>query len=167
MFSLGRGSDAKTVDEQSAAEAGMTMLADALAGGHLIHDCGYLESGLTGSLVQLAICDELASWINALVRPVDVSDEALALDLAEAHGVDGSYLETDHTFTHDRERWYPTLIDRRGYEAWHTGGATALAQRAAGRVEELLASHAPTPLDPDVEGAARAVVDRVQAAAGL
>jgi len=58
MFSLGGGSDAKTVDEQSAAEAGITMLADALAGGHLIHDCGYLESGLTGSLVQLAICDE-------------------------------------------------------------------------------------------------------------
>jgi trimethylamine--corrinoid protein Co-methyltransferase len=167
MFSLGAGSDAKTVDEQSAAEAGMTMLADALAGGHLIHDCGYLESGLTGSLVQLAICDELAGWINALVRPVDVSDEALALDLVEAHGVDGSYLETDHTFTHYRERWYPTLIDRRGYEAWRAGGATTLAQRAAGRVEELLASHAPTPLDPDVETAVRAVVERVQAAAGL
>jgi len=167
MFSLGAGSDAKTVDEQSAAEAGMTMLADALAGGHLIHDCGYLESGLTGSLVQLAICDELAGWINALVRPVDVSDEALALDLVEAHGVDGSYLETDHTVTHYRERWYPTLIDRRGYEAWRAGGATTLAQRAAGRVEELLASHAPAPLDPDVEGAVRAIVERVQAAAGL
>jgi len=167
MFSLGAGSDSKVVDEQAAAEAGMTMLADALAGGHLIHDCGYLESGLTGSLVQLVICDELAGWINALVRPVDTSDEALALDLVEAHGVDGSYLETDHTFTHYRERWYPTLIDRRGYEAWRAGGATTLAQRAAGRVEELLASHAPTPLDPDVEGAVRAVVERVQAAAGL
>jgi hypothetical protein len=34
-------------------------------------------------------------------------------------------------------------------------------------VEELLASHAPTPLDPDVETAVRAVVERVQAAAGL
>jgi hypothetical protein len=34
-------------------------------------------------------------------------------------------------------------------------------------VEELLASHAPTPLDPDVEGEVRAVVERVQAAAGL
>jgi trimethylamine--corrinoid protein Co-methyltransferase len=167
MFSLGAGSDAKVVDEQSAAEAGMTMLADALAGGHLIHDCGYLESGLTGSLVQLVICDELAGWINALVRPIDVSDEALALDLVEAHGVDGSCLETDHTFTHYRERWYPTLIDRRGYEAWRAGGATTLAQRAAGRVEELLASHAPTPLSPDVETAVRAVVERVQAAAGL
>ena len=84
-----------------------------------------------------------------------------------AHGVEGSYLETDHRFTHYRECWYPTLIDRRGYEAWRAGGATTLAQRARGRVEELLASHAPTPLDPDVETAVRAVVERVQAAAGL
>jgi len=34
-------------------------------------------------------------------------------------------------------------------------------------VEELLASRAPIPLPPDVESAVRAVVDRVQAAAGL
>jgi trimethylamine--corrinoid protein Co-methyltransferase len=145
----------------------MIMLAEALAGGHLIHDCGYLESGLTGSLVQLAICDELAGWINALIRPVDVSDDALALDLVEAHGVDGSYLDTDHTFDHYRERWYPTLIDRRGYEAWRSAGATTMAQRAADRVEKLLASHASAHLPPDVEAAVRAVVDRSAAAAGI
>jgi len=167
MFSLGAGSDSKVVDEQSAAEAGMTMLADALAGGHLIHDSGYLESGLTGSLVQLVICDELAGWINALVRPVDVSDEALALDLVEAHGIDGSYLELDHTFEHYRERWYPGLIDRRGYEPWRTGGSTTLAQRAALRVEEILGNHLPTPLEPDVERAVRGVVERAEATAGL
>ncbi len=164
MFSLA-GSDSKTVDEQSAAEAGMSMLTEALAGGHLIHDCGYLESGLTGSLVQLAICDELAGWINAVIRPVDVSDEELALDLVEAHGVDGSYLDVDHTFAHYRERWYPTLIDRRAYPAWRAGGSTTMAQRAADRVEKLLASHAPTPLPADVEAAVRAVVDRAGTAA--
>ena len=167
MFSLGAGSDSKVVDEQSAAEAGMTMLADALAGGHLIHDSGYLESGLTGSLVQLVICDELAGWINALVRTVDVSDEALALDLVEANGIDGSYLELDHTFEHYRERWYPGLIDRRGYEPWRTGGSTTLAQRAALRVEEILGNHLPTPLEPDVERAVRGVVERAEATAGL
>ncbi len=167
MFSLGAGSDAKVVDEQSAAEAGMTMLADALAGGHLVHDLGYLESGLTGSHVQLAICDELAGWINALVRPVDVSDEALALDLVDAHGVDGSYLELDHTFAHYRERWYPTLFDRRGHEPWRAAGATTMAQRAATRVDQLLAGPRPAALDPDVERAVRAVVDRAEATAGL
>lgn len=167
MFSLGAGSDSKVVDEQSAAEAGMTMLADALAAGHLIHDCGYLESGLTGSLVQLAICDELAGWINALVRPVDVSDEALALDLVDAHGVDGSYLETDHTVRHYRERWYPALIDRKSHEQWRAAGATTLAQRAAARVEQILAAPSPSSLDPAVEAATRKIVERAEATAGL
>jgi trimethylamine--corrinoid protein Co-methyltransferase len=167
MFSLGAGSDSKTVDEQSAAEAGMTMLADALAGGHLVHDCGYLESGLTGSLVQLAICDELAGWIGALLRPVDMSDDALALDLVDRLGVDGSFIEADHTLEHYRERWYPTLFDRRGHAAWRAGGSTTLAQRAATRVDEVLARDAPAPLEPDVERAVRAVVDRAEATAGL
>lgn len=52
-------------------------------------------------------------------------------------------------------------------KAWRAGGSTTMAQRAADRVAELLASDTPTPLPPDVEGAVRAVVDRVQAAAGL
>ena len=167
MFSLGGGSDSKDVDGQAAAEASLTMLADALAGGHLIHDSGYLESGLTFSLTQLVICDEIAGWIRALRRPVDVSDEALALDLIDELGVSGSFLETDHTLAHYRERWYPGLFDRRGFAPWRDGGATTLAQRAAGRVDEILQRHVPVPLEPDVETAVRAVVERANATAGL
>jgi trimethylamine--corrinoid protein Co-methyltransferase len=167
MFSLGGGSDSKMVDGQAAAEASLTMLADALAGGHLIHDSGYLESGLTFSLVQLAICDEIAAWIRALLQPVDVSEEALALDLVDELGVDGSFLETDHTLERYRERWYPTLFDRRGFEPWRSSGASSLAERAAARVDDLLGRHAPVPLDPDVEKAVRAVVERAEATAGL
>ncbi len=167
MFSLGGGSDSKVVDGQAAAEASLTMLADALAGGHLVHDSGYLESGLTGSLAQLAVCDEIAGWIRALLRPVDTSDEALALGLVDELGVDGSFLETDHTLQRYRERWYPGLFDRRGHEPWRAAGATTLAERAAARVDELLGRHAPVPLDPDVERAVRAVVERAEATAGL
>jgi trimethylamine--corrinoid protein Co-methyltransferase len=165
MFSYA-GSDSKTVDEQSAAEAAMGMLTDALAGGHLIHDLGYLESGLTFSLVQLAVCDEIASWINALTRPVDISDEAFALDLVDEVGVDGSFLEADHTINHYRDRWYPTLIDRRGRGPWTSAGSTTLAQRATARVEELLGRDRPAILDPEVEKAVRAIVEQGEAAAG-
>ena len=74
-------------------DAALTMLVDALAGGHLIHDSGYLESGLTGSLAQLAICDEIAAWIRAAIAPVEIDDETLALDLIDELGPDGSFLE--------------------------------------------------------------------------
>lgn len=163
MFSLAGGSDSKTVDQQAAAEASLTMLVDALAGGHLIHDSGYLESGLTGSLAQLAICDEIATWIRAAIAPVDMSDEALALDLIDQLGPDGSFLETDHTIAHYRERWYPSLIDHLAYSAWQARGATTLAERAAVRVDRILTDHRPAPLPDDVARRIAGILERAAA----
>jgi trimethylamine--corrinoid protein Co-methyltransferase len=151
MFSLAGGSDSKVVDQQAATDAALTMLWHALAGGHLIHDSGYLESGLTGSLVQLAICDEIAAWIGASIAPVDLSDEALALDLVADLGPDGSFLEADHTIAHYREHWYPGLIDRSSRPQWLARGGRTLAERAAERVDRLLATHAVPALPAAVE----------------
>jgi trimethylamine--corrinoid protein Co-methyltransferase len=111
------------------------------------------------------MCDEIAGWINAVTRPVDLSDEAFALDLVDELGVGGSFLETDHTLTHYRDRWYPTLIDRRSFGQWSSAGSTTLAQRAAVRVEELLGRDRPAILGPEVEMAVRAIVDRAGTAA--
>lgn len=167
MFSLAGGSDGKTVDEQSAAEAALTLLVDAVSGGQLTHDCGYLESGLTGSLAQMAICDEIVSWIRAATRPIDVSDAALALDDVDALGVGGSFLETDHTLDRYMERWYPALFDRGSFESWQARGATRLAQRAAERVDALLAAREPMPLQPEVAAEVHEIVERAAEAAGL
>ena len=167
MFSLAGGSDGKVVDGQSAAEAALTLLMDAASGGQLTHDCGYLESGLTGSLAQMAICDEIVSWIRTALAPVDVSDDALALGDIDSLGVEGSFLETDHTLDRYRERWYPSTFERGTVESWAAGGSTTLAQRAAERVDALLAARQPTPLEPDVAAAIRAVVERAAATAGL
>ncbi len=167
MFSLAGGSDAKVVDEQSGAEAALTLLVDAVSGGQLTHDCGYLESGLTGSLAQMAICDEIVSWIRAATRPIDVSDEALALGDVDALGIDGSFLETDHTLDRYMEHWYPALFDRGSFESWQTHGAATLAQRAAERVDALLAAHEPMPLQPDVAAEVHEIVERAAEAAGL
>jgi trimethylamine--corrinoid protein Co-methyltransferase len=167
MFSLAGASDSKIPDGQAAAEAAASMLGTALAGGQLIHDSGYLESGLTGSLVQLAICDELASWVRAAMRPVDLSDEAFALDLVDELGPEGSYLEADHTIRHFRERWYPGLIERAGRAAWVAKGGRTLAERAAARVDELLAVHKPPPLPDAVAAQIDEILARAAADAGL
>jgi trimethylamine--corrinoid protein Co-methyltransferase len=167
MFSLAGGSDSKVVDQQAAAEAALTMLVDALAGGHLVHDSGYLESGLTGSLAQLAICDEIAAWIRAAIAPVRIDDETLALDVIDALGPDGSFLETDHTIAHFRDRWYPTLIDRASHSAWAAKGGRTMAERAAARVDELLATHKPPPLPDAVVAAIDEILARAAATSGL
>jgi trimethylamine---corrinoid protein Co-methyltransferase len=166
IFGLAGSSDSKLVDEQAAAEAALTLLSDAVGGANLIHDLGYLESGLCGSLVQLAICDEIVGWIRHLLAPVRMDDDALAVDLIDAVGPDGDFLNTEHTLANFRQRYYPTLFDRNNYDKWQARGALRLAERATERVEKLLSNHESEPLEPEAARAVRSIVERSLERAG-
>jgi trimethylamine--corrinoid protein Co-methyltransferase len=163
MFALAGCSDSKVVDQQAGIEAALTLMTDALCGGNIVHDLGYLESGLSGSLAQLVICDEIVGWLEHFVRGVEINDETLALDLIDEVGPDGQFLDSDHTLEHFRERWYPGLFERDNYNGWLARGGKTLGQRAAERVDAILAEHKPEPLPDDVAGAVHAIVERAEA----
>ena len=162
MFGLGGCSESKLVDQQAAAEAALTMMAETLGGAHLIHDLGYLESGLCGSLAQLVICNEIVGWLEHAFSPMEISDETLALDLIDQMGPEGNYLDTDHTMAHFRERWYPDVFERGNYDQWQAKGAKSLGERAVERVDRILAKHEPEPLPKAVAQAVHAVVKRAR-----
>jgi trimethylamine---corrinoid protein Co-methyltransferase len=162
MLSTAGASNAKLVDQQAAVEPSLTLMVDALCGGHLVHNMGYLESAMAGSLAQLVICNEIVDWIKAFTEPVAITDETLALDLIDEIGPDGSFLETEHTLRHYRERWYPNVIERWDYDQWHRSGQSTLAERATEEVDELLESHEPTPLSQAKARAIHAVVERAE-----
>lgn len=159
MFSTAGASNAKLVDQQAAVEAAMTLVVDALTGGHLVHNVGYLESALSGSLAHLAICDEILSWVRTVSSKVEINDETLALDLIDEAGPDGGFLDSAHTLRHYRERWYPRLIERGNYEQWLARGGQTMAERAAVRVQEILETHQPQRLPGAVARRLRAVVE--------
>jgi trimethylamine--corrinoid protein Co-methyltransferase len=158
MFAFGGFSDSKVVDQQAGIEAALTLMTNILAGSHLVHDLGYLESGLTGSLVQLTICDELIDWIRTALGEVRIDDETLALDVIDKVGPDGDFLHTDHTLNHFRTRWYPTLIERHNYDSWIKKGGQDMTQRAAARVNKILAEHKPNPLPEDMQKALQTII---------
>ncbi len=160
MFSLGGASEAKVVDQQAAAEASLTLMSETLAGGNIIHDLGYLESGLTFSFVHLLICTEIVSWIKGFLKDIPVDKEALALDVIAEKGFDGQYLDTEHTRTHFRDRWYPNLFERKTYDAWANDGEKTLLQRAGERVGKILEGHEPEPLPQDIKHRLREIVSR-------
>jgi trimethylamine--corrinoid protein Co-methyltransferase len=162
MFGLAGCSESKAVDQQAGIEAALTLMTDVVGGANIIHDLGYLESGLTGSLAQLVICDEIVGWLEHFVRGVEINDETLALDLIDEIGPDGHFLDSDHTFNHFRERWYPNLFERDNYEGWLASGGQTLGERAAGRVATLLAEHQPEPLPADIAQKIRAIVLRAE-----
>lgn len=153
-------SDAKVFDAQAAAEAALTLFDEALNGANLIHDVGYLDCAMTGSLEFVAFCDEIIGWLRRYLRKLEISEETLALDLIHEIGPDGHFVETSHTLRHVREDWVPALMDRHNYQRWAAQGATTLQQRANERVRHILEEHRVEPLPASVVKAIEAVVDR-------
>jgi trimethylamine--corrinoid protein Co-methyltransferase len=48
-------------------------------GGNLIHDVGYMESGLTCSFEMIVLCDELIALMENLMKGIDTSPESFLL----------------------------------------------------------------------------------------
>jgi len=164
MFGIGGCSESKLVDGQAAAEATLTLMGETLGGAHLIHDMGYLESGLCGSLAQLVVCNEIVSWLAHFTAPIRIDDETLALDLIDQAGPDGQFVDHPHTLANFRQHWYPDVFERGNYDRWQAGGSKSLTERAAMRVDEILSpgGHRPQPLPEDAAQAVKAVLLRAE-----
>jgi trimethylamine---corrinoid protein Co-methyltransferase len=159
MFANAGASDSKLVDQQAGIEPALTLLFNSLAGSQIVHDVGYLESGLSGSIAQIVICDEILSWIKRALKPVEINQETLALDLINEIGPDGQYIDTEHTFRHFKEQWHPTLFDRNNFQGWENKGGKTLLERAAERVEKILANHKPDLLPKEIQKQIRSYVE--------
>ncbi len=95
-FNWGGMSDSKLLDEQAIMEATLSLFAATLNGGNLIHDVGYMESGLTGSLELVVICDEIISWLKASMKGLEINEETLALDVIHERALSGDFLRARH-----------------------------------------------------------------------
>jgi trimethylamine--corrinoid protein Co-methyltransferase len=163
-FSTGGCSDSKLLDEQAIMEATLSLFNATLRGGNMIHDLGYLESGLTGSLELVVICDENVSWLKAFMQGLEINEEALALDVIHEHALSGDFLGAEHTLRHVREGWQPRLVDRHNYEQWMASGGMSMRERARAKIDEILSAEPRHILPPDVEKRIRTITERVVAA---
>jgi trimethylamine--corrinoid protein Co-methyltransferase len=160
IFGLGGASDSKVPDQQAAAEVAFSLLTETMAGAHLIHDVGYMEGGLTNSLEMIAMADEMIHWVKKFMKGIVVDDETLALDWIDQVGLDDDFLGIDHTHSHFREDWYPTLLDRQNHEGWTADGELSLRQRAQKRVKTILTEHQPDPLAKNISQEIQKVIER-------
>ncbi len=164
MFAIAGASESKIVDSQAATEAALTLAVETFAGSNVIHDLGYLESGLTFSFAQLVICNEIVDWVKSFSRAYEVNDETLALDVIAELGPDGDFLGTDHTLRHFRERWYPSVFERMNFETWQKRGSKTCAERAAETVSRILDGHRPEPLPAQVRTRLRGITGNAKPA---
>jgi len=159
MFSTAGCSDAKVLDQQAAIEAAMSVTIAALSGANLIHDVGYLESGLLGSFDMLVMSNEVIGMAKRILGGVKVTPETLAVDVIERVGPGGHYLTEEHTRQHFKtELWFPALMDRQQRRGWEASGEKTMAERVRARVKDILEHHQPLPIPAEVEARLREII---------
>ena len=158
VFGTAGATDSKIVDAQAGAEFGTSMLIAALAGTNLIHDLGYLESGLTGSLEGIVLGAEQARWVRQFMGGFEMSDKDLAMDAIADVGRGKQFLDHDHTLEHLRRlMWTPYVTDRDGFHAWARAGSPDYATRARALAQDLLVSHAPAAMESALDSGLREI----------
>ena len=151
MFSTGGCTDSKCLDAQAGMEAAVSILTAVLSGASFVHDVGYVESGMTGSLRQLVTGDEAIGMSRHIARGIRVDDETTAVETIAAASESGNYLTLDHTARHFRDQfWFPTLLDRTRHGEWEADGSKRLEDRAEEKVRAILDSHRAPPLDNSI-----------------
>ena len=154
--------DSKRIDGQAGLETGITLMVSAAAGADHFGDMGISGVDQAASLDMLLFQHEVISFVESVMREVEVSDETLALDEIIEVGPGGRFIDREHTIRHfKKELWFPTLLDRRYYQQWLDSGAIGTEQRVRERRDEILRTHVPQPVSPELERA----LDEVVAAA--
>jgi trimethylamine--corrinoid protein Co-methyltransferase len=134
-----------------------------LHGANIVHDVGFMDAGMQGSLQVIAISNEILGFLRAATAGVTVNDDTLALDVIDELGPTGSYLGHEHTLRHYKEPFYSKLIDKNQFSVWEKRGATTMEQRAAKMVDTFLDKHQPQPLSEEIQKAIHHIVEREQA----
>lgn len=151
MFSTAGCTDSKCLDEQAAIEGAVSIIFAALSGANFIHDVGYLESAMTGSLGQLVMGDEIIGMARHVGRGIRVDKETLAVDTIAEGAESDTFVMLDHTARNFRkEFWFPTLLDRTRYGEWEAGGRKTMGDRVRDRVKEIIRDHRAPALPKDV-----------------
>jgi len=163
-FGLGGATESKVLDQQAGIEMTLGLVFQTLEGANILHDVGFMNSGMQGSLPMMAMANDVIGWIRHATAGVPINAETVdkALDLFEEVGPGGSHLVHEYTVKHFREAFYPKLINRADYAAWEAAGATSMADRATEMVADILASHKPEPLPADVQRDIHKIVEREQ-----
>ncbi len=141
--------DSKVMDEQAALESMLSVMMANFSGANLIHDVGYMESGLTCSFEMIVLTDELISLSDHMMKGIQINSDTLMLDEIDGVGPGGHFLDTGKTLKHFKDFWYPSLLDRSIRSTWLEAGSKTLGERLTAKTREIIKEYQPKALDPE------------------
>jgi trimethylamine--corrinoid protein Co-methyltransferase len=152
--------DSKLPDIQSGYEKGITNVMAGLSGLNLIYESAGMHASLLGFCLESLIIDnDMLGQCLRCVRGIDVSDEALSVDVIADVCLNGPghYLGNAQTLKlMQTEYFYPAVADRFSPKEWNEKGRPDILQRAIAEKKRVLASVFPNHVPRSVDDALRA-----------
>jgi len=142
----------------------MTCLLPALAGANTIYGAGMLELGMTFSMEQLVIDNDIVRMVKKAMQGVPVTTETLSVDSIQKVGIGNNFLALKQTRLLVNYPSDPMIIDRKMFGDWAAAGSKDLAAVANEKVMDVLKHHEVKPIDADILKDMKAVVDRADRA---
>ncbi len=131
------------LDYQAGMESAMMLTVAALSGVHVgLHNCGTYGSMLAMSFEKFIADEDLCGAMKKLMKPVELTDDAFALDLIKKLGTEGNYLLQDHTLNRCRNEFFtPDLGIRIPHNDWLETAPRDITARAGQLLENRLAQY--------------------------
>ncbi|MBS9720802.1 trimethylamine methyltransferase family protein [Tianweitania sp. BSSL-BM11] len=159
---------ANAMDAQAAYESVFSLWGAIQGGGNfMMHAAGWLEGGLRASFEKVILDIDLLQMVAEYLTPLDLSEDALAVDAIRDVGPGGHFFGTPHTQSRYKNAFYsPVLSDWRNYESWAEAGSPTALDKANRVFKERLAVYEQPPMDPSIREELDAFVDKRRAEGG-
>jgi len=163
----GGGSECYVPSIQAGYERAMNALLPLLSWPDILVGPGLLGGSMVLSLEQLLIDVEIFKMAKRAHRGIATGEEKWLEDVIDHVGPGGNFLSERSTREGTRSgEWYVSKFGLHDtYEKWEAEGKPTLLDEARRRVDEILATHEPLPLDEDVERELDKIQERARAEA--
>jgi trimethylamine--corrinoid protein Co-methyltransferase len=104
------------------------------------------------SFEKFMIDEEVCGMVRQMLKPIDITDESIDIDMIAKVGPGGQYLTNPKTFKLCRTEFFlPDLMARTNYDSWTASGKKKIHQLADDKVSQRLAKYEKPDIDPAIE----------------
>ncbi len=162
-------SDANLHDEQVAWEKMLSIIAGLIGANDMIVNLGMFGTGMTISLEQLVMDNEMCRIAKRFQRGIEVNEDTLGLNTILQVGPRGEFLTAEHTLHHLRSGEHVALDISNGanYEVWRQRGAKSVVEKAHDFVSSKLLQGNQHPLPPDKQKEICSIISHYEKRMGL
>ena len=118
-----------------------------MVGATSIYGCGMLGLGMSFSMEQLVIDNDMIGMMRYAATGIDVNETTLSLDAIREVGIANTFIGHADTLANMDLVSQPFTLDRTMYDEWVGKGAKTDVDIAHERVVDILTNYQPDPIE--------------------